>query len=153
MSDLVIIKTILFSMLPIVESKLGIPYAINNGLGNMAALTTALIGNLAVIPLIFFFLDYLHVHFMKIRHYERLFNIYAGWIMNKFNKRKEKLWPYVAFFAFVALPLPGTGAYTGVLLAWLLKMERIRAYSTVILGVIVDGILVLLGTIGIIKLV
>lgn len=153
MSSSVWIKTILFSIFPVLESKFGIPYGIANGLSPWIVLILALIGNIAIIPAIFFFLDYLHMHFMKIRHYERLFNLYAGWLMNRFNKRKEKLWPYVVFFMFVALPLPGTGAYTGCLLAWLLKMNRLKAYGSVILGVIVDGLLVMLGTIGIIKIV
>lgn len=147
------IKTILYSMFPLLESKLGIPYGINNGLGSWEALLFALLGNIIIIPVIFFFLDYLHVHFMKIRHYEKMFNMYAGWLINRFNKRKERLWPYVAFFAFVALPLPGTGAYTGCLLAWLIKMKRIRAYLSVVLGVIVDGVIVMLGTLGIIRLI
>ncbi len=152
MSFDVVVKTILLSTLPLLESKLGIPYGIYHGLNHWNALLFGLFGNLAVIPLVFFFLDYMHVHFMKIKHYEKLFRFYAGWLLRRFDKKKDQLWPYVAFFAFVALPLPGTGAYTGVLLAWLLGMRRIKAYSSVVLGVVVDGIIVMLGTIGAIKL-
>ena len=141
------------SMLPVTELRLGIPYGVANGLGVWQALTFALIGNILIIPIIFFFLDYLHKHFMKIRYYERMFNMYSSWLLGRFSKNKEKAWPYIAFFAFVALPLPGTGAYTGCLLSWLLGMKRLRSYVSVILGVIVDGVIVSLITAGIIKVI
>ncbi len=146
------IWTIFLSMLPVTEVRLSIPYGISSGLNVWLVLFLSLLGNLSIAPLIFLFLDYLHKHFMRIRYYEKMFNLYANFIVKKFHEKREKTWPYLAFFAFIALPLPGTGTYTGVLLAWLIGMKRVKAYLSVIFGVIVDAVIVTLITLGVIKI-
>ena len=59
---------------------------------------------------------------------------------------------FLALVLFVAVPLPGTGAWTGCLASWLLGLERKKSILAIACGVLIAGIYVLLGTMGIIGL-
>ncbi len=84
----------------------------------------------------------------------RLRNAYLG-IIQRVERRKGivERWGYVGLAAFVAVPLPGSGAWTGALLAHLLRLERRKAIISITAGVVLASILVLLGVEGVITLV
>lgn len=65
------------------------------------------------------------------------------------EKHIGKKGEFIALMIFVGIPLPGTGAYTGTLLAWFFKMKRIYSYIAIIAGVVIAGILITLASIGI----
>lgn len=146
-----LIYAMLVSMLPIIEVRGGIPLAM--GLGNTVfdAFVFCTVANVLIIPLVFLFLDYLHKYFMKIRVYARLFDKYIERIRAKSEKSLKK-WGYLGLLLFVAVPAPGTGAYTGVLIAWLFKMKRLESFFVIGAGVVIAGVLVALASAGIFSL-
>ena len=90
---------------------------------------------------------------MKIKLYNKLFSFYIGRFqkkVDKFEKKYEKS-GFIALALFVAVPLPITGAWSGCLLAWLLGLDRKKSIVAIASGVIMAGILILLGTLGVIS--
>ncbi len=143
-----LIITIILSMLPISELRGSIPYAIlEAGINPFTAFLIAVLANILIIPLFFFFLDYVHKSFIKIKIYERFFKFYIDKKVKKIKKKYEQLELFVLFF-FVAIPAPGTGAYTGVLLSWFFELDRKKGFATIALGVITSGIITTLITLG-----
>ena len=135
-----LIWTIILSMLPISELRGGIPYAILNGINPITAFLVAVLANILIIPIIFFFLDNIHDFLLKIKLYEKTFNFYISRKVEKVKRKYESL-ELVVLFLFVAIPFPGTGAYTGVLLSWFFKLDRKKSFAIIALGVITAGII------------
>ena len=145
-ADLLI--TIILAILPISELRGAIPYAIlKAGINPFTAFFIAVFANILIIPLIFFFLDYIHKYLLKIRVYEKFFNFYITRKVEKVKRKYETLEMFVLFL-FVAIPAPGTGAYTGVLLAWFFGLDRKKSFAIIALGVITAGIITTLLTIS-----
>jgi uncharacterized membrane protein len=144
---------IILSILPISELRLGIPVAMASGLPLSIIFISCVIANILIIPIIFLFLDFLHEKFLRIKIYEKLFTK----IINKTRKKIERhigtKWEMPVLFLLVAIPLPGTGAYTGVLAAWLFKLRRKQAFRAIALGVLLAGILITIASLGIYKLI
>jgi len=141
-----LIWTIILSILPVSELRGGIPYAILTGINPLTAFLVAVLANIAIIPFIFFFLDNIHEALLNIKWYERLFHYYINRKVNKVKRKYETL-GLTILFLFVAIPAPGTGAYTGVLLSWFFKLNRKKSFATIALGVITAGIITLVLTI------
>ena len=136
---------LILSILPVSELRGGIPLAIGTGVNPIIAFLFATAANILMIPIIFFFLDYFHVHFMKVRPYEKLFNLYV----RRLRKKVEtKTLGFFLLFSFVAIPLPGTGAYTGCILSWFFQMQRKKSTYTIALGVLTAGIIITLVSTG-----
>jgi uncharacterized membrane protein len=87
---------------------------------------------------------------MKIKFYRNLFNKYIKRFQKKVDKfeSKHRTSEILGLAIFVGIPLPGTGAWTGCLLAWLLKINRKRSILGISLGVIIAGLLILFGSLG-----
>jgi len=153
--DIQIIIGLILTILPITELRGGLPviveYALRNNVSVWPYFILVLILNIFVIFFIFFFLDFLHKYFMKIETYRR--------VMDKIMKRVERksvalekktgILQYLLLAFFVAIPLPGTGAWTGTLLAWFLGMSRKKSFLAIALGVIVAGVIILFGSLGV----
>lgn len=135
-----LIITILLSMLPVSELRGGIPYSILSGINPITAFLVAVLANILIIPIIFFFLDNIHEFLLKIRPYKKAFNFYISKKVEKVKRKYESL-ELAVLFLFVAIPFPGTGAYTGVLLSWFFKLNRKKSFATIALGVITAGII------------
>jgi len=146
-----ILKTILLSLLPISELRGGLAYAIAVGMPVASAFIISVISNVLVIPVVFFFLDYLHKHFLKIKFYENLFHRHIERSRKKIEKHIGTKWEYIFLWLFVAIPLPMTGAYTGTLLAWFFRLDRKKSYLALALGVVTAGIIVTLFMIGLLN--
>ncbi|MFH1637376.1 MAG: small multi-drug export protein [Candidatus Woesearchaeota archaeon] len=145
------IYAIILSLLPVSELRGGIPYAISQGMNPFWAYFICVIPNILIIFPVFFFLDYLHHHFIKFSLYKKLFDIYLKRVQRKLEKMLH-LWEYLILFLFVAIPMPGTGAYTGCLVAWLLKMRRVNSMIAIAVAVMVAGVIVTLASVGIFSL-
>lgn len=135
-----IVGVFFISMLPIIELRGAIPvgYALN--LPWTATIFCAIIGNLLPIPFILLFLDYVF-NFMK-KH-----NILKKWITkleDKAHRQSSKVTKYEfwGLALFVAIPLPGTGAWTGALIASVIKMDKKKAFLSILLGVLIAAILI-----------
>ena len=142
-----IIWAIILSVLPVSELRGGIPYAILNGISPVTAFFVCVLANILIIPVIFFFLDYVNCLLLKVGSYNRFFNFYLNKKVERF-KRKYEVLSYLVLFLLVAIPAPGTGAYTGSLLAWFFKLNRKKSFWVIALGVIAAGIITTLVTVG-----
>lgn len=142
---------VLLSILPVSEVRGGIPYAIKSGINPLTAFLLLALSNSLVVLFVFFFLDNLHHHCLRIRTYESLFNKYIEKIQRKFEP-KIGIKSYFALFLFVLLPLPSTGAYTGALIAWFFKMNRKHSFLAISMGVFGASLIMTLVSLGIISL-
>lgn len=132
--------TIIWTILPVSELRGGITYAILNGINPLSAFFVCVFFNILIIPIIFFFLDYINKFLLKIKLWDRLFTGYLNKKTEKI-KRKYEILSFFVLFLFVAIPAPGTGAYTGVLLSWFFKLNRKKSFFIISLGVVAAGII------------
>lgn len=135
----------LVSMVPLIELRGAIPYAIAFGLDLLPSYIIAIIGNMIPVPLIFFF-----AHKLLLWGKELNINIikkFCIFCLERGEKAKTKLLSkyndnvYIALLLFVGIPLPGTGAWTGSLAASLLNLDFKKSIIAIILGVILAGII------------
>lgn len=136
-----LIATVVISMLPIIELRGGIPYGVGFGLNPWVAMLAAMAGNLLPIPFILLLLDKILELFRK---QKGIFGKAANWLENKAYKNKETVDKYGIWglIILVAIPLPGTGAWTGALVATVLRMERKKAFPCIVVGVLIAGVVV-----------
>lgn len=129
------------SMVPIVELRGAIPVGYGMGLPFFVNYIICCIGNLIPVPFILLFIKWL-LNFMSSSKIG-FFNKTANFVLKKAEKNKGKITKYATWglFLFVAIPLPGTGAWTGALVASLLDMKRSRAMLSITAGVIVAGLI------------
>lgn len=126
--------TFFISMAPVVELRGGLPYGIAQDLPYAAALIAAVLGNMVPVPLIIVYIR--HVFRWLRRHSPRL-----GQIVTRLEDRaraKGRIVDKYRFFGLwilVAIPLPGTGAWTGALVAALVDMRLKQAIPAIFLGV------------------
>lgn len=145
---------LILTILPVTELRAGLPfvldYALRKGFNIFPFFILVLILNILVIFLIFGFFDLLHEGFLRFGWYEGLFNRKIEKIRKKIDRVENRrgVWAYLTLMLFVSVPLPGTGAWTGALIAWLLGMNRLRSFVAIAGGVIIAGVLILLGSLG-----
>ena len=136
-----ILKVALLSMLPISELRGAIPLAKALGISPAIAFFIATIANIAIVPIVFFFLNTVHKPLAKIGLYRKLFDFFVARTRTKAHSYVEK-YGYFGLAVFVAVPLPFTGAYTGTLAAWLFGMRQKKAAIAIALGVVIAGIII-----------
>lgn len=149
-----LVQAIILSLLPVSELRGGIPYAVAHGINPFVAYGWCVLGNMLVIPLVYFFLHTLHPVFYRRRFYHWLFDKFVERTRRKAEKKVAR-WGYWGVMLFVAIPLPITGAYTGTLAAWLLQLELKKAVWYLGLGVLIAGVIVSIATftgIGVLQL-
>jgi len=137
----------LVTLLPGIELRGSIPLGVALGVNPLEVFVTAVSVNLVIIPVCFFAFDKLWFLIEKI-----------GIAKKVIEKTRRKARPYVEKYGFwgllffVAIPLPGTGAYTGSLAAWVLGIKFEKALLPISLGVVIAGVLILLGSIGVLSI-
>ena len=143
--------TMLFSMIPVVELRGGIPFGVTLGLPVWAAFIAAVIGNLIPVP---FIIVYIRRVFQWMRERIPRLNRLVDALERKahLKGRRVSKYKYLGLAIFVAIPLPGTGAWTGALAAAFLDMPLRRALPSVIAGVITAGLAISVLTYGVASL-
>ena len=142
-----IITTFAISMVPILELRGAIPIGVAHGLNIWTAIVVSILGNLVPVPFIIIFIK-------KIFAWLRTKSQWLNNLVTRMEKRAEKKSEAVQKYAFwglfilVAIPLPGTGAWTGALVAAMLEMPMKRAFPSIALGVVGAGVLVAFVTYG-----
>jgi uncharacterized membrane protein len=136
-----ILKIIIFSLLPISELRGSIPIGLSSGLPLSIVFPVAVLSNVLVFPVFYFFLTFIHELLMKWVLYRKSFNYFLEKTRKKVGPKVEK-YGYLGLTLFVAMPLPATGAYTGTLGAWFFKMQKRKSFLAVFLGVVLAGIIV-----------
>jgi len=156
--DLRLLYALFLTIMPVTELRVGLPiaviYAIDHNIPISLIFLTIILTNILIIFFIFYFLDNIHSFFMKFNFYNRIFEKFLKKFQKKVNKfeKRYKTIGFLALILFVAIPFPGTGVWTGSLLAWILNLNRKKSIISISLGVIIAGILVLIGTLGFINL-
>lgn len=144
------LSTVLVSMVPVIELRGGIPYGVAVGLSYWQAFAASVIGNLIPVPFIILLIR-------KIFALMKIWSPKLGQLAEKLEKMGDKKSAAVAkygpwgLFLLVAIPLPGTGAWTGSLVAALLDIRLKRALPSIIAGVIAAGILIGFVTAGVVN--
>ena len=134
--------TMLVSMIPIIELRGGLPFGVALGLPYHLAFPAAVIGNLIPAP---FIIVYIRRIFELMRRYLPWLNGVVDKLERKahLKGRKVQKYQYLGLWLFVAVPLPGTGAWTGSLAAAFLGMRLKKAMPAVVLGVLTAGCIML----------
>lgn len=129
----------LISMLPIVELRGAVPVGVAGGLPFWTTYFVAVVGNMLPVPVILLLVKPVLIFMQKIK----IFNKLATFFLVKGHKAGEKFGDakYWALFLFVAIPLPGTGAWTGSLAASLLDLDKGKSFIAVLMGVLAAGII------------
>ena len=136
-----VIITLFVSMVPVIELRGAIPIATGMGLSPWVAIPVAIVGNLLPVPFIIIFIKKI---FAWMRKVSPKLNGIVDKMEAKAEKNKEKVLKY-AFWGlvlFVAIPLPGTGAWTGALVAAMLDMPLKKAFPSIVIGVLGAGIII-----------
>ncbi len=139
--------TFLVAMVPVLELRGAIPFGVARGLGIWQAIGISVAGNLLPVPFIILFIR--QVFAWLRRRSARL-----DALVNQLEKRAESKRATVERYAFwglvilVAVPLPGTGAWTGALVAAMMDMRLKRAFPAIALGVAIAAVIVSVITYG-----
>ena len=138
------IITFLISMIPLVELRGAVPYAISSGIPLWQALLIGVVGNMLPVPIIFFFAR----HILEWGKEKPVIGNFFTWCLNKGHRGGQKLEEaagdkgiFWALLLFVGIPLPGTGAWTGTLAASILDWDFKRSVLAVMLGVFLAGLI------------
>ena len=141
----------LISMVPLIELRGAIPYAVGFELPLVPSYIVAVIGNMLPVPFIFLFGRKL-LEWGKDKKY---IGGFFRWCLEKGEKAGAKLEAkagrglYVALLLFVGVPVPGTGAWSGTLAASILNMDFKKSVLFVMLGVVLAGVIMLAASLGV----
>ena len=142
----------LISMVPIIELRGAMIYAVGYDLPYIPALIVCVIGNMLPVPFIYFFARKVLVWGADKKYIGKLFTFF----LEKGDKAGKKLVKtagrgglFLALLLFVGIPLPGTGAWTGTLGASFLNMGFKSTVAAVSLGVVLAGIIMALVSTGV----
>ena len=142
------IWVLLIAMLPLIEIRGALPYAVLWGLPLVPSILVAVLGNMIPVPFIFLFAR-------KVLEWgkdKKVIGKFFTWCLQKGEKGGRKLEAkagkglYWALFLFVGIPLPGTGAWTGMLAASILNMDFKKSSFAALMGVLLSGAIMLTAT-------
>jgi uncharacterized membrane protein len=149
---------LILTVLPITELRAGLPviveYTTRQGISIWPYFLLVILLNISVTFFLFFFFDFIHIKLLKIHFYQRIID----YLVKKTKKEvsginnEHGLWKYVLLGLFVAVPLPGTGAWTGTFIAWVMKLNRLKSIVAISSGVVIAGLLILAASFGIFSL-
>ena len=146
-----IIATFFISMVPVIELRGGLPYGITLGLDYPLALTAAVLGNMVPVPFIIIY----------IRHIFTWLRKRSKWWDEKITRLEKKAhlkgrvvrkYSTIGLCILVAIPLPGTGAWTGALVAAVLDMRLKKAIPAIFLGVCIAAAIMTMVTFGLVHI-
>lgn len=141
------ILVFIISILPILELRGGLLAAALLGLNPWESYVISIIGNLLPIPFILLLINKVLDWMRKSKHFQGI----ANWLDSKVEKHKGQIekYGYLGVVLFVAVPLPGTGAWTGSLIASVLNMDKKKTFLAVLLGVFIASIIMMILSFGI----
>ncbi len=146
-----IILTFLISMVPVIELRGGLPFGVTQGLAPLYAALISIAGNLLPIPFLLKLVPKIF-DFLRDKKYTRRL---IAWLEKKAEKNRKTIDKYgwLGLYILVAVPLPGTGAWTGALVPSSFKMKSWPSMAAIIVGVLTAGAIVLGITYGVSSLI
>ena len=144
-----ILTTFFIAMVPVLELRAAIPAGVAGGLPVLSAALIAIVGNMVPVPFVLLFIKAI-LGYMEQK--SEFLNGIARKIRAKAerNRKKVEKYEFWGLVLLVAIPLPGTGAWTGALAAALLDVEGVKATFAILVGVLLAAIIVSLITTGVI---
>ena len=141
------VAVFIISLLPILELRGGLIAARILGVKFIKAFIICYIANIIPVPFILLFINWIFNKMSKWKPTKKI----VDWLSNKTLKKKDQInkYGYFGLFLFVGIPLPGTGAWTGSLLAILLNLDKKKSFITIAIGVLAAGIIMSLLSYGI----
>ena len=139
----------IISIMPISELRGGLLAASILGLKPIPSYIISILGNLIPIPLVLLFFRGI-LDFLEKRN---LFNGFSTYLHKKVEKNKQSIekYGYFGLTLFVGIPLPGTGAFTGCLIASVLDMDKKKSFLAIVLGVLMASIIMMVISFGLLK--
>ena len=131
---------LLLAMCPIIELRGAIPVGLEWGLTFPETVAISLLGNLMIIPFIVLLFNKILVLLRKIKFTVKI----ADWLERRAEKNTAKIENalFLGLMLFVAIPLPGTGAWTASMIAGLMKMKLKNAIIPISIGVVIAAVIV-----------
>lgn len=140
-------------MAPVTELRLAIPLALTAyKMSWPAAIGWSVLGNLIPVIFLLWFLEKISLFLAK--HFYFL-NRFLNWLFERTRKKhsaKFERWQELALVILVGIPLPLTGAWTGVLAAFIFGVPAKRAFWLILLGIVIAALIVSLFSLGLINI-
>lgn len=145
------ITVFIVSMLPIIELRGGLIAAALLDLSLFKAFVICYIANIIPVPFILWFIRIVLDWMRKVKILKK----FVTWLDKKVEKKKGQIekFGFWGIVAFVGIPLPGTGAWTGALIAAMLDMDKKKAFLATALGVLIAGIIMAIFSYGVLNLI
>lgn len=140
-------KVVLMAMMPVIELRGSLPIAVGMGYSNMEALFISLFASMIPVPFILLLFRPITEAMRRTEIFSKLVNKIIARTMK--NEEKIKKYGLLGLVIIVAIPLPGTGVWTGSFLASLLHLRLRDSFFAIFLGDLIAGIIVLTITYGI----
>lgn len=139
----------LISLMPILELRGGLIAAALLDLNPISSYIVSIIGNILPVPFILWFINSILDWMRKNKTFKKI----AKWLDKKVEKNKETIEKYGfwGLVIFVGIPLPGTGAWTGCLIAAVLEMDRKKSFFAAALGILMASIIMMILSFGLLK--
>ena len=146
-----LLATFFISMVPVIELRFGLPYGIALGLPYPVALCAAVLGNTVPVP---FIMIYIRRIFAWLRRRSPRWDGLIGRLERKAHLKGRLVRKYsaIGLCILVAIPLPGTGAWTGALVAAVLDIRLKKALPAIFLGVCIAAAIMTALTFGVIHI-
>nr|WP_206205429.1 COG2426 family protein [Thermococcus sp. MV5] len=146
----------MLSLIPTFEGRYAIVYGIGRGYSIFGTLIMASLGILVlslVLPIALPFIDWvmLKLEDTFLRKFAELYLKYVRRVRRKAHPYVER-WGFLGLVVFVAIPLPGTGVWTGSLAAYLFGIEKREAIPALIIGGLLSILITLIPSLGIVKI-
>lgn len=142
------ILVFIISLMPILELRGGLLAAALIGLDPVKSYIISIIGNVLPVPFILLLITEILAWMRNSK--VGFFNKVANWLDEKVEKHKGQIekYGYLGVVLFVGIPLPGTGAWTGTLIASVLNMDKKKTFLAVLLGIFMASIIMMLLSFG-----
>jgi len=137
------------SLMPILELRGGLIAAALLDLDLLPSYIISIIGNIIPVPFILWFMSSILKWMRASKHFSKI----AKWLDKKVNKHKASIEKYGfwGLVLFVGVPLPGTGAWTGCLIASVLEMDRKKSFLAAMIGIIMASVIMTVLSFGVLK--
>ena len=135
--------------MPILELRGGLIAAALLDVNPVISYIICIIGNVLPVPFILWFINSILNWMRNSKHFSSI----ANWLDSKVTKHKAQIEKYGfwGMVLFVGIPLPGTGAWTGCLIAAVLNMNKKKAFLAALLGIIMASVIMMILSFGVLK--
>ena len=139
----------IISLMPILELRGGLIAASLLDIEPLWAFIVCMVANILIIPFVLFLIEAVLEFLMRFKKLGQLITRFKEKTLKK--KSSIEKYGYLGIMLFVAVPLPGSGAWTGCFLAVLLGLDKKKSFLAALLGVFIAGVIMMIFSYGILK--